>query len=87
MLAIIKALKWWRVYLQEAKHWIIIKSDHKNLQYFMIIKKLNEQQTWWAEILTEYDFIIQYCKEKNNSWADILSRKSDLVKKEAEEKK
>ena len=44
MLAIIKALKWWKVYLQEAKHQTIIKSDHKNLQYFMITKKLNEQQ-------------------------------------------
>ena len=86
MLAIVKALKWWRAYLQEAKHQTIIKSDHKNLQYFMTTKKLNEWQTWWAETLAEYDFIIQYCKEKNNSWADILSRWSDFVKKETEKK-
>ena len=44
MLAIVKALEWWRVYLLEAKHQIIIKSDHKNLQYFMMTKKLNKQQ-------------------------------------------
>ena len=67
MLAIVKALKWWRAYLQETKHQIIIKSDHKNLQYFMTIKRLNEWQAWWTKILAEYDFIIQYCKEKNNS--------------------
>ena len=47
----------------------------------MIIKKLNEWQTWWAETLAEYDFIIQYCKKKDNNWADILSRKSDFIKK------
>ena len=85
MLAIVKMLKWWRAYLQEAKHQTIIKSDHKNLQYFMIMKKLNEWQAWWAETLAEYNFIIQHCKEKDNSWADILSRRSDFVKKEAEQ--
>ena len=37
--------------------------------------------------MTEYDFIIQHCKEKNNSWADILNRRSDLIKKETEQKK
>ena len=84
MLAIIEILEQWKTYLQEVKHQTIIKSDHKNLQYFMTIKKLNRQQAQWAEILTEYDFIIQHCKEKNNNWADILSRRSDFIKKEAE---
>ena len=87
MLAIVKALKWWRAYLQEAKHQTIIKSDHKNLQYFITTKKLNEWQAQWAEILAEYDFSIQYCKEKNNSWTDILSRKSDFIKKKIKQKK
>ena len=47
---------------------------------------MNEWQTWWAEILAEYDFSIQYCKKKDNSWADILSRRSDFVKRKAEQK-
>ena len=51
----------------------------------MTIKKLNEQQAQWAEILAKYDFIIQHCKEKNNSWADILSRRSDFVKRKVKE--
>ena len=67
MLAIVKALEWWRVYLQETKYQIIIKLNHKNLQYFMTTKKLNEWQAWWAETLAEYNFIIQYCKKKDNS--------------------
>ena len=58
MLAIVKALKQWRAYLQEIKHQTIIKSDHKNLQYFITIKKLNEQQIQWTKTLAEYDFII-----------------------------
>ena len=86
MLAIIEVLEWWRAYLQKTKHQTIIKSDHKNLQYFMTMKKLNEWQAQWAETLTEYDFIIQHCKEKNNSWTDILNRRSDFVKKKTEEK-
>ena len=81
ILAIMKMLKQWRAYLQEIKYQTIIKSDYKNLQYFMTTKKLNEWQAWWAEILAEYNFIIQYCKEKNNSWADILNKKSDFIKK------
>ena len=58
MLAIVKALKQWRIYLLEAKYQTIIKSDYKNLQYFMTIKKLNEWQAQWAETLAEYDFVI-----------------------------
>ena len=87
MLAIVKTLEWWRAYLQEAKHQTIIKSDYKNLQYFMITKKLNEQQAQWTETLTEYDFTIQYCKEKNNSWTDILNRKSDFIKEKIKQEK
>ena len=64
MLAIVKALKKWRIYLLKIKYQTIIKSNHKNLQYFMIIKKLNEWQAWWAETLVKYDFIIQHCKKK-----------------------
>ena len=83
MLAIIKALKQWKIYLLEAKYQTIIKSNYKNLQYFMITKKLNEQQAQWAETLAKYNFIIQHCKEKNNSWTNILNRKSDFIKKES----
>ena len=46
ILAIIEALEQWKIYLLETKHQTIIKSDHKNLQYFMTIKKLNKWQAW-----------------------------------------
>ena len=46
MLAIVEVLEQWRAYLQETKYQTIIKSDHKNLQYFMTTKKLNRWQAW-----------------------------------------
>ena len=58
MLAIIEALKKWKIYLLETKYQTIIKSDHKNLQYFITIKKLNEWQAWWVKTLMKYDFVI-----------------------------
>ena len=42
MLIIIETLKQWKTYVQETKYQTIIKSDYKNLQYFMTIKKLNK---------------------------------------------
>ena len=68
--------------MSEAKEQTVIKMNHKNLQYFMTIKKLTTRQTQWTETLAEYDFIIRHCKEKNNTWADVLNWWSDLIQKE-----
>jgi hypothetical protein len=40
LLAIVVAFKVWKVYLEGAKHTIIIKTDHKNLTFFTTIKEL-----------------------------------------------
>jgi hypothetical protein len=82
MLAIVEALERWRSYLSGAQHQTLVKSDHKNLQYFMTTKKLNGRQARWAETLAEYDFTIQHCKGKDNAWADALSRRPDLMEGE-----
>jgi hypothetical protein len=44
LLAIVVAFKVWRVYLEGAKHTIIIKTDHKNLTFFMTMKELTRRQ-------------------------------------------
>jgi len=44
MLAIICALKEWRHFLEGARHPVEIWMDHKNLEYFMMAKKLNCHQ-------------------------------------------
>jgi len=43
MLAIITALKEWCHFLEGSQHKLEIWTDHKNLKYFMTVKKLN----WW----------------------------------------
>jgi len=44
MLAIIRALEEWRHFLEGARHLVEIWTDHKNLEYFMMAKKLNRCQ-------------------------------------------
>jgi len=41
LLGIVVALKEWRVFLQNTKKSFVIKTDHKNLTSFLIIKELN----------------------------------------------
>ena len=44
MLAIVQALEEWRHFLEGAEHQFEIWTDHKNLEYFMMAKKLNQRQ-------------------------------------------
>ena len=44
MLAIIHMLEEWRHFLKGATHSIEIWTNHKNLEYFMMAKKLNHYQ-------------------------------------------
>ena len=44
MLAIIQYLEAWRYFLEEAKDWFKIWTDHKNLEYFMKAQKVNWRQ-------------------------------------------
>jgi hypothetical protein len=52
LLAIVVAFKVWRVYLEGAKHTIIMKTDHKNLMFFTTTKELTRRQARWAETLS-----------------------------------
>ena len=64
----------WRVYLEGSKYSIIVKSDHRNLIYFLIIKKLIRRQARWAEKLLKFDFKIKHVKGRENIIPDILSK-------------
>src|ERR1700712_2588537 len=77
MLAIVVALKEWRLYLEGAKYTFIVITDHKNLLYFTMIKVLTRRHARWAERLAAYDFKIVYWKGSENGRADALSRRSD----------
>jgi hypothetical protein len=44
MLAVMRALEEWRHFLKGAKEKVKIWMDHKNLEYFITVKKLNSRQ-------------------------------------------
>ena len=85
MYVIVFEFKTWRHYLQNSKYFICVIIDHKNLCFFMIIKKLNGKQMCWIEKLIAFDFQIKYRKNKLNS-ANKSSKKPDIMKSELDEK-
>jgi transposase InsO family protein len=76
LLAIVKAFKKWRHYLEGSRYPIIVKTDHANLRYFMTTKQLSRRQADWAQDLAAYDFYIEYRTGKTNP-ADGPSRRPD----------
>lgn len=77
LLAIIKALEEWRPELQGSREPFEVVTDHKNLQYFMTTKALNQRQVRWSEFLAGFDFRIVYRPGKMAVRPDALSRKPD----------
>ena len=74
MLAIVKCLKEWSGDLWSVKSFQI-RTDHKNLEYFMTALHLTERQMRWALELSKYNFTIAYFPGKENPRADALSRR------------
>ena len=74
LLAIVKAFKMWRHYLEGCKHKVLVLTDHNNLRRFMDTKSLSSRQVRWAQELSRYHFRINYCQGKANAATDALSR-------------
>ena len=70
MLIIIRCFEKWDVELRNVK--FEIRTDHKNLEYFMTVKKLTERQIKWFFILFKFDFVINYITSKNNKRTDVF---------------
>jgi len=86
MLAIIRALEEWRHFLEGARHPVKIWTDHKNLEYFMIAKKLNCRQTHWSLYLARFDFKLTHCPGRCMGKPDALSRRPDHGKEASDNK-
>jgi len=79
MLIIIQCLKEWNTELRCVSSFQI-HTNHKNLKYFMTVKKLTEWQMRWFLILSQYNFFILYLLENQNERADALLRhKQDML--------
>lgn len=52
-----------------------ILSDHRNLQHFMTLRRLNERQMRWSQMLSQFDFILKYRPGRLAARLDALSRR------------
>jgi len=77
ILAIIRALEEWRHFLEETTHPVEIWTDHKNLEYFMMAKKLNRRQAHWFLHLARFDFLLHHRPGHTMGKPDVLSRRAD----------
>jgi len=77
MLAIICALEEWRHFLEGARHPVEIWTDHKNLEYFMMAKKLNCRQARWSLYLAHFDFKLAHHPGRSIGKPDALLQRPD----------
>jgi hypothetical protein len=82
LLAIIRCLEEWDAELRGVDGFEI-HTDHKNLEYFMTVRKLTERQMRWSLILSRYKFKIVHVPGKSNERADALSRRDQDLPKNA----
>jgi len=89
MLAVIRCLEAWRYFLEGAAIKFKIWTDHKNLEYFMKVQKLNRRQARWALYLSRFNFMLKHVPGSKIEKADSLSRRLDWeveVEKDNEDK-
>ena len=80
MLAIIQCLEAWRHFLEGAKDWFEIWTNHKNLEYFMKAQKLNQRQARWSLYLSRFYFTLKHVAGKSMERVDSLNRRVDWAK-------
>jgi RNase H-like domain found in reverse transcriptase/Integrase zinc binding domain/Reverse transcriptase (RNA-dependent DNA polymerase) len=78
LLAIVRALKEWRHYIQGSGHTTIVLSDHDNLQHFKVPQTIGRWMARWTLYLSEFDIKLVHIPGKKNIQADSLSRRPDL---------
>ena len=77
MLVIIRGLENQRHLLEDTCFKFEIWTDHKNLEYFMKVQKLNHKQAQWALHLSRFDFMLKYVPGTKMGKANGLSRRPD----------
>lgn len=72
LLAIIRALKKWRMDLMGSN--FVVYTDHRTLENFNAQRDLCRCQLCWQEFLSQYECCISYIHGEDNTVADALSR-------------
>src|SRR5258707_10585429 len=78
LLAMFKAFKNWRHFLEGSGEVINTVTDHKNLEYFMTSKKLSCQEARWAEFLAQFNMRVCFRPGRLGSKPDALTCRWDL---------
>ncbi|THG94041.1 hypothetical protein EW026_g7348 [Hermanssonia centrifuga] len=73
LLAIVRAMKKWRVDLLGVPFTVFL--DHRTLENFTEQKHLSRRQARWQEFMSQYDYVITYIAGVDNAPADSMSRK------------
>ncbi|QRW21810.1 Retrotransposable element Tf2 protein [Rhizoctonia solani] len=79
LLAIIKALEEWRIFLEATDKPVQVFTDHCNLEYWMQARTFNQRHARWCVFLSDFNFEIHYCPGKQSGKLDALSRQLDYV--------
>ncbi|QRW23207.1 Retrotransposable element Tf2 protein [Rhizoctonia solani] len=79
LLAIIKALEEWRIFLEATDKPIQVFTDHRNLEYWMQAQTFNRRHARWRIFLSDFNFEIHYRPGKQSGKPDALSRRSDYI--------
>src|SRR5258708_32850317 len=56
----------------------MVRTDHKNLQYFCQPQKITGHQARWMEFLQDFDYCLEHIPGHMNTVTDLLSRQKDL---------
>ena len=76
-MAVIRGLENWRHLLEGTKLKFKVWTNHKNLEYFIKVQKLNHRQAQWALYLFRFDFMLKHVPDTKMGKADGLSRRLD----------
>jgi hypothetical protein len=71
--------------LQSVINPIRVLSDHKNLEYFMMTKLLNQHQACWSQFLSQFNFEIIYHPGTTGSKLNALTPRSGDLPKEGDD--
>ena len=77
MLAIIRKLENQKYLLESTKFKFKVWTNHKNLEYFMKMQKLNRRQAYWVLYLSRFNFILKYVLETKIEKVDGLGKRLD----------
>ena len=77
ILAIVKCLEVQRYFLEETITKFEVQTNHKNLEYFIKVQKLNKKQARQTLYLSRFNFILKYISGSKIEKMDSLSRRLD----------